>query len=305
MRADTFLSTLFALAAGVGVVIVALAARTRMARHIEHETHTRLPRHQNGVVIGADAIELAGGDRAVLILHGFGDTPQSVRLLAERLHERAWTVHVPLLPGHGRSLGEFAASRASEWIAAARDAYASLRTTYGTVAVVGQSMGGALAILVAVEHPDIPAIVLLAPYLTMMEKVQRIAQQQRVLSLLVPYIRARTEASIWDPAEKAKSLGYGVTPPVLLAELAYITRAAWDIAPAVRVPTLMLQSRQDNRIHAADAQRVFDRLGGRPKELQWLQGCGHVIAVDHCRDQVWAETARWLRRFGGDDPASV
>ena len=255
-------------------------------------------------MIGADPIELTGGKNAVLILHGFGDTPQSVRMLAERLHARGWTVRVPLLPGHGRTLGEFAGARASEWIGAARDAYASLRIAHHTVAVVGQSMGGALAMLVAAEHPEIPAIVLLAPYLTMMDNVRRIARQQRVLSLLLPYVRARNDASIWDPVEKAKSLGYGVTPTRLLAELARITRAAWDIAPTVRTPTLMLQSRQDNRIGVADAQRVFDRLGGRPKDLQWLDGCGHVIAVDHCRDRVWTETARWLWRFGGADSVS-
>jgi carboxylesterase len=291
------LLTALLLTAGIGALLAVLAVRARNVRIIEQSLTTRLSRHQSGIIVGADAIELAGGDHAVLILHGFGDTPQSVRLLAERLHAQAWTVHVPLLPGHGRSLEEFAQSTASEWIEAARSAYASLRASHGNSAIVGQSMGGALALLVAAEYPDIPALVLLAPYVTMMKKVRRIARWSRPISVVVPYIRARAEKSIWDPVERGKSLGFGVTPPGLLPELARITRAGWEAAPAARAPTLMLQSRQDNRISTADAQRAYDQLGGRPKELRWLEGCGHVIAVDRCRDRVWIETAEWLRRF--------
>src|SRR5688500_7618916 len=82
-----------------------LAAATALhvahRRRVERRVLRRLPLGDDGVVRGAGALTL-GGDpgRAVLVLHGFGDTPQSVAELAHALHADGWTVRVPLLPGH-------------------------------------------------------------------------------------------------------------------------------------------------------------------------------------------------------------
>ena len=65
--------------------------------------------------------------RAVLLLHGFGDTPQTLHYVADALHAAGYTVRAPLLPGHGRTLAAFGATRAKQWISAARDAYANGR----------------------------------------------------------------------------------------------------------------------------------------------------------------------------------
>jgi len=286
--------TLPPLAAVTG--FLAVVARWGVARRIEQEVAEHLPRGPGGVVTGADPVALNAGDHAALLLHGFGDTPQSLRALAAYLHAHGWTVRVPLLPGHGRSLREFSSSRAADWVGSASAEYDHLHRTHSLVTIIGQSMGGALATLLAAENATLPALVLLAPYLTMMPKVARIARRYRLVSVLAPYVRSRTDASIWDPAAKAKSLGYGVTPPKLLAELAHIAHAAWDAAPRVTSPTLMLQSRDDNRITREDAEKVFERLGAATKELVWMEGCGHVIAVDYGREQVFTRSEEWLRR---------
>jgi esterase/lipase len=185
----------------------------------------------------------------------------------------------------------------SDWLGAAHNEYSALRASHTSVALVGQSMGGALATLVAADHPELPALVLLAPYLSMMPRVSRIARRNRVVSLLVPYVRGGSQASIWDPGERASSLGYGVTPTGLLPQLARVTRAAWQAAPRVSSPTLMMQSITDNRIPLADAERVYERLGAPTKEFVRLEGCGHVIAVDYCRAQVFSRCEEWLARF--------
>ena len=272
--------------------------RRRFAHRIETEVARRLPCGPDGVIRGAEAISLTSGNGAVLVLHGFGDTPQSVRPLAEHLHLRGYAVRVPLLPGHGRSLRDFAASGAGEWLKCARDEYEALRRSQGHVAIVGQSMGGALALLLAVEFGDVPALVLLAPYLTMLPTVERVARRHRLAELVAPYLYARSEASILDPAERDRSLGYGWVPPRALSELLAIPRAAWDAAPRTRSPTLVLQSQSDNRIDAAAAARAFQRVGAAEKELHWLTGRGHVIAVDRGREEVFGLAEHWLQRHG-------
>ena len=78
---------------------------------------TRLPVGPGGIIAGAEPFELAGSPtHAVLVIHGFGDTPQTVRRLADHLHRaHGWTVRAPLLPGHGRTLADFDAHGSADW----------------------------------------------------------------------------------------------------------------------------------------------------------------------------------------------
>ena len=76
------------------------------------------------VVSGAETIDLQEeGSPGVLLLHGFGDTPQTLAILARRLRKSGYSVLAPLLPGHGRNMASFRRSRARDWITAAEGAY--------------------------------------------------------------------------------------------------------------------------------------------------------------------------------------
>src|SRR5256714_566967 len=108
------------------------------------------------IIKGAETIDLReGGSHGVLLLHGFGDTPQTLSLFAHHLSKAGLGVFVPLLPGHGRSMTEFTSSGADDWIRAAEDAFLDMRRRYRLVSVSGLSMGGALAVIVAARHRDI------------------------------------------------------------------------------------------------------------------------------------------------------
>ncbi|HET6761395.1 MAG TPA: alpha/beta fold hydrolase, partial [Gemmatimonadaceae bacterium] len=141
---------------------------------------------------GAETIDLQeAGSHGVLLLHGFGDTPQTLALLARRLRNSGYSVLAPLLPGHGRSMESFGKSGASEWIAAAKDAYIDMRARHGSVSVVGLSMGGALAVVLAGEQHEIPALVLIAPYLGMSRQLRFAAATHWLCGRMVGEVRAR------------------------------------------------------------------------------------------------------------------
>lgn len=245
------------------------------------------------VIEGAEPIRLHHAGRGVLILHGFGDTPQSVRALAEALHTQGWTVHAPLLHGHGTSLRAFTGARARDWLSDARQALAELRQHSPRVAVVGQSMGGALATILASES-DVDAVILLAPFLRLSRRGARYAAFHRLVSPFVPYLQSRSDSSILDPEARRRGLGRGVTTPRLIHELSLIVRQAWDAAPSVRVPTLVIHSRQDPRVAVSDALAGFARLGSADKSLEWAERSGHVLSVDFDRDWVAGRVLSWL-----------
>lgn len=256
------------------------------------------PPGPDGIVDGAGAIALdAPGSRACLLLHGFGDTPQSLARLAQALHAGGWTVRVPLLPGHGRTLAAFGRTNARDWEVAARQAYTALVATHATVALVGLSMGGALAACIAADGRAPSALVLLAPYLRVSRKARLLTAAWPAWSLARPWVPGVPEAAIHDPEARRASLGYGGATPRLLRELRRVVDAAAEASTRLTSPTLVIFSTNDYRIPTATARVAFDRLGSPVKELQWVERSGHVITADHDADAVATQVQRWLDRW--------
>jgi carboxylesterase len=285
--------------------------RRAIGDRVERSTLERLPLDPDGIVRGAAGVVRQGStERAVLIVHGFGDTPQTVYYLADHLHALGFTVHAPLLPGHGRTLREFAGSGAAAWLAAAKAEFSRLRRDYGFLGVVGVSMGGALSVIVTAEineadpasrahgareraaGPD--ALVLIAPYLSMRPRAYRIARLHWMLWPFIRYLPSREEASIRDPLERASNRGFGTVTPRLLNELLWVVERAERVLPKVGTPTLVIQSREDNRVDQAAATRSFEMLGAREKDFVWTEGSGHVITVDVGREHVLERVGAWL-----------
>ena len=247
------------------------------------------------ILPGAETIDLQEeGSPGVLLLHGFGDTPQTLGLLARRLRKSGFSVLAPLLPGHGRSMNAFAKSRASDWIEAAKAAYIEMRARHDSVSVVGLSMGGALGVLLAGEQREIPALVLIAPYLGMPKTLRLAAATHWLWGRFVGEVNARNPRSIRDPIEREKSLAYGAVTGRELHELSEVVRCARQALTNVRAPALIIQSREDPRCSPETAEFALKTLGSGEKRLVWTEGAGHIITVDYGRERVFSEVERWL-----------
>lgn len=278
---------------------VARLADARRGTRAEREYAARFARGSNGVVEGAESFTLRGTNgRALLLLHGSGDTPRTLRYLGERLNAAGYTVHAPLLPGHGRSPHAFSRVSAAAYLNAARHAYEELQAESQWVGVVGLSMGGALAAQIAAHSPTLRVLVLLAPYLIAPRHVEWTARTSWAWGLLVRFLPGGGERSVHDPVAQGDSRAYGVFPPRALRALVATAHAGRRALPRVRAPTLVVNSREDNRIPMALAERATETLSA-PAERHWVSGCGHVITVDYCKDAVADLVLGFLARHAG------
>lgn len=247
------------------------------------------------IIKGAEPIDLREeGSHGVLLLHGFGDTPQTLSLLANHLSKAGFAVFAPLLPGHGRSMVEFTSSRAGDWIAAAQEAFAEMRSRYRVTSVSGLSMGGALAVIVAADHHDIASLVLFAPYLGMPRWLKAVAATHWAWGRLVGPVTANSPRSIHDPLERDRNLSYGQVTGRTIFELSRVVSCARRALPRVLTPTLIIQSREDPRVSPGVARYALRKLGAPEKKLVWTTGAGHIITVDYGRDRLFSEAERWL-----------
>jgi len=113
----------------------------------------------------AKSFEFKGSNKGVLLIHGFTGSPFVLRFLGEHLNKKGgYTVKAPLLKGHGTSIEDMEKASWKDWIDDVKNAHKELEKECSKVYVVGYSMGGLLAIILASGvNPD--KLVLIAPTL--------------------------------------------------------------------------------------------------------------------------------------------
>ncbi len=270
------------------------AQRTLTAMRRERAFRKRFPAHPDGIVVGAEPrTYTAPGERAILLLHGYNDSPQSLDGIARALHAAGWTVRLPLLPGHGRSLEAFDAFSPEEVEAHVRAEYAGMRAAYATVVVGGLSMGGALACWLAAES-DAPAVVLYAPMLFVPRPMEVAVSTARLWSLVAKYLQGRRGRSIRDEAAAAQMIAYGASSRRSLEALDRIAARSAARVGFVHVPVLVMQSEEDNRLPHDQSVKAIARIGSKDKTVLWTRGAGHVITVDRGWEALAATTVAWL-----------
>jgi len=278
-----------------GLAVLAIVARAVYPRLLEWRQARRRPTGPDGIIIGADEITRERDSApAILVLHGGGDTPQVMRELADALHQRGFAVRVPLLADHGRRLAAMRAFDASKWRQQVRREFEMLRSGHQWVGVVGLSVGGALALDLAAGRDDVEALVLLAPYVEVSRTIRVLARTSRWWGPLLPYLPSRGGRSIHDPVAAARGLTHGLITPAGLRSLADVAKLAYAALPRTKSPTLVIQSREDNRVSPKAAEQAFAKLGASDKRFVWTQGAGHVVTVDYGKNSVFEQTTEWM-----------
>lgn len=280
---------------GAAVAAVAVwAQREWRAVRRARRFRRRFPAGADGVVLGAEARTIgAGQGRAILLIHGYNDSPRSLEGVAQHLAAHGWTVRLPLLPGHGRSLETWDAWTADEAIQHVRSEFEALQASHGTVVVGGISMGGALACWLAAEAEP-AAVVLFAPILFVPRPMQVAVSTARLWSLVSRYIAGGGGRSIHDPDAQRRQISYGCSTRRSLEALDFIAKGTAARLGFVHAPVLAVQSREDNRLPEDQSRRAYARIGSSDKTVHWVTGAGHVLTVDHGWEAVAELTRQWL-----------
>lgn len=242
------------------------------------------------VLPGAEPSSSAGGPHGVLVLHGFTGTPQSMRGLAEAFAREGFAVELPLLPGHGTSVEDMAATTWADWSQAAEAAYEDLSARSDRVVVAGLSMGGTLAIWLATRHPDIAGIVLVNPGVVAPDEM-RIALQ----ALLDgdTEIMPGVGNDIADPAQT--ELAYSEAPVRPLLSLLDALDDLDANLGAIKSPMLVMTSPQDHVVPPGASEHLA-RSVTVPTELVNLERSYHVATLDYDKDQIERRAIEFARR---------
>jgi carboxylesterase len=250
--------------------------------------------------VGAgDPFDLAGdGEVGVVLIHGFTGTPYELRYLGEQLARTDVTVRGPLLPGHGTSLEDLERTRWEDWSAAVEREVDEMFGRCRRVAVVGQSLGGLLALHVGARRPALAAVASLAAPLWLDGLSGRVARwltspRGDRLARRIRTLPKLGGSDVRDRRVRAENPGYAAIPVRALGELLAFMRVVEDALPQVTPPVLVVHARRDHTAPVACAARIAELT--RARRVRILPRSFHLIAADVERDIVATEVIDFLR----------
>lgn len=230
------------------------------------------------------------GETGCLLLHGFPGSPAELRELGQYLAGRGVSVVAPLLPGLGREPAALHGVRWEDWLRVAAKDLRRLQEHCAYTFVAGLSMGGALALYLAAEVPT-AGVVTICPAVWLRN---RFAALLPLVQHFVRWLDLGEDADLRDPTAPQRQFYYTRIPAAAAAQMYGLLRAAWKVAPQVRVPILIMQSRHDRSLRPEGAAALLGRLGAEDKRLLWLERSGHNALVDAERETVFRETCAFI-----------
>lgn len=239
--------------------------------------------------------ELTDGRRiGVLLSHGFTGSPASIRPWAAFLAERGYGVTVPRLPGHGTTWQEMNTTTWDDWYGEVSRAFDSLCLDHDAVVVGGLSMGGALALRVAADHPErVSGIVVVNPALATRRRDVRLLP---VLKHLVPSF-----PGVSGDIKKQGVQEHAYTRSPLKA--AHSMFRAWPLLaadlPRVTAPLLYFRSATDKVVDDLSQPLIVGSVSSTDITERRLENSYHVATLDHDAPQIHEESADFIARVTG------
>ncbi len=236
-----------------------------------------------------------GSRSGCLLLHGFTSMPEEMRPLGECLRDQGFTVLGVRFAGHATHPWDLARTHWKDWLVNVEEGMAILQSVCDQIFIIGQSMGGMVALLAAARYPVAGVVTLSTPY--DLDDDWR-SRTVRLWSFFIPII-FKGLTPIYDPRSTRREKDYPAYPyfPTrILAEVEDLKREMRSGLPKVVAPVLIIQSRQDPGVSAQNAEHLFAALHSADKELFFLEQGGHSIVLDPQCEPAFEKICQFLKK---------
>lgn len=236
--------------------------------------------------------DLTDGRRVgVLLSHGFTGSPASITPWGEHLAALGYAVEVPRLPGHGTRWQDLNTTTWADWYAELTRAFEKLSADNDAVVVGGLSMGGALTLRLAADHPDrVAGVVVVNPAVAI----------KRWDVKLLPVLKhvVGSFPGIANDIKKpgVQEHGYDRTP----LKAAHSMMSSWkplvaDL-PKITAPLLYLRSTEDHVVDELSQPLIVSRVSSRDVTEVSLPDSYHVATLDNDASTIFEQSAAFIAR---------
>ena len=256
---------------------------------------------------GGDSFEsVSGKDKAVLFIHGYPGSPKMYYMVREFAIKSGYDVFVPRLPGFASKEEEFIKTNFSMWYRFVRDFYVGKRLDYKDFYIVGNSMGGALALKLAQEfscnekfRPTAVTSLAAPVFVGNIEKYIL-----RTIKIFVTYIPPKNgKKDKNDEDGDSEWVGYkGVFPKQAYSLLVGLRGIKRDLKK-ITVPYYLCHAKGDRTVPFKNLKYIYNRISSsdimvRVMDLSKWNHTNHSMFIyKSIAPSIWREIDTFFREF--------
>ncbi|NOT41181.1 MAG: alpha/beta hydrolase [Alphaproteobacteria bacterium] len=271
-------------------------------------------RAQDGYVLGMSQWQAPNPRAVIVALHGMNDYGQFIEPAAKHWQTRRIATYAYDQRGFGRTEGngrwpghEVMAEDARTFVQLVRARHPGV-----PVYLLGESMGGAVAMVAAAgrAEPIADGLILVSPALWGWSNLDIIKRSALwVMMQIAPGSRLSGRGLNIKPSDNEQMLiALGRDPYVIKATrvdavhgLTDLMEAAWQAAPAVRVPTMVLYADGDEVVPSKPTTDAAAAMPGTKHIVCYDDGF-HMLLRDTKGERTWAAIEAFI---GGDGASSA
>ena len=219
--------------------------------------------------------------------------------MGEYLAEQGYSVLGVRLAGHATRPEDLIRARWIDWVASVEDGYNLLRDATQHIYLFGLSMGGTLSLLMSARLDVRGVVAMSTPYrlpvnypywaLLLLSKIMRYQPKTK---------NPQPGEGWFDQTAWQEHISYPENPVRAVAELQRLLTGMRSALPQVRVPVLLVHSKDDQYVAPENAEHIYAGLvNARDKTKLYLTGSGHVVTRDAKREQVFSAAHEFIRRL--------
>lgn len=238
----------------------------------------------------------ADSDTLAILIHGFTGTPDDLRELGKFLVSKNISVKAPLLPGHGSiNWRDLEKVNHEDWQNAIDQEVLKYIDEFKNLYLIGYSFGANLALNMATKYPDkINGVVSLGVSVYL-------RKDALIKNVLLPtfhylfgkYRKRYIRTKILNDYERTGA--YARVPTKSLYDFyKFIDKYTKKELDQVKVPTLIIHSRDDKVTHFRSSHFVHDRISSPQKDLLILDDINHNPLHSKTKDEIFNRIERFI-----------
>jgi pimeloyl-ACP methyl ester carboxylesterase len=226
-------------------------------------------------------IETKGGDEVLLLLHGLFGALSNFQGIIAHFSEKM-NVVVPMLPIFELPIRKLSVAGLADYVADLVE-----HKGYGKVHVLGNSLGGHIALLYALAHPERIASITLTGSSGLFESAMGNSFPKRGD---YDFIKTKTEATFYRPEVASKELVDEVFDIVndrnkairiIATSKSAVRHNLGDKLGGIKAPTLLVWGKEDNVTPAFVGEKFHELIEN--SKLVFIEECGHAPMMEHPR----------------------
>ena len=231
---------------------------------------------------GAEPIFLEGGKLGCLLLHGAGGgTTWDLKEFTNYLHSQInATVSVPALRGFGTKPEDLYEVTFEDWMDDGKVALHRLQASCTSIAIIGHSFGGLLALILTAQNSSINAVITwaavykikdkrlaLLPIITKLPLINRVVPEKFFMTLSDEILDAGWVGYEWMPVSIVHALTEGI---------AKLKKHISDVT----CPTFIIQGTIDEEITKDSPYAIYQKIKSKNKEIWLIEGAHHPLMLE-------------------------